>query len=206
MAPVAGSVLLPWVMIVSTHWRKLHMYYSRSYFGIFVRNLYELLDKPIIWLPPNEWERLGPGALFCKLLAVLLTPLSRADKCWSEVLQMLFYALPRLHFTEEHSPPLIAHLWSLPVIWHCFWGLCFWWQFVGSWCVGCGFSPGDLLLLEFHLKFEFNFNTTALWSTPWSIRCLHTIDGQQYCLSHYNQGSWVQDYLISCSTYVPGLL
>lgn len=42
--------------------------------------------------------------------------------------------------------------------------------------------------------------------SPWSIRCLHAIDGQQYCLSHYKQGAWVQDHLISCSTYVPGLL
>lgn len=29
-----------------------------------------------------------------------------------------------------------------------------------SWCAS---SPGGLLLLEFHLKFEFNFNTTGLW-------------------------------------------
>lgn len=43
-------------------------------------------------------------------------------------------------------------------------------------------------------------------STPWSISCLHAIDGQQYCFSHCNQGTWVQDLLISCSTYVPVLL
>lgn len=89
MSPVVGCVLAPsaWSDNFVHSLKKITHLLLRNLFGIFVNNLCELLDRPIICLLLKQMGTIGPKALFCKLLAVLLTPLSRADTCPSEMLQ-----------------------------------------------------------------------------------------------------------------------
>ena len=69
MPPVVGCALAPFAL--SDNYvhslKKIAHLLLRKLFGIFVNDLYELLDKPIIWLPVKWMGEIGPKGLILQI-------------------------------------------------------------------------------------------------------------------------------------------
>lgn len=69
MPPVVGCALVPFALsdnYVHSLKKMAHLL-LRKLFGIFVNNLYELLVKPIIWLPLKWVGEIGPKGLILQI-------------------------------------------------------------------------------------------------------------------------------------------
>lgn len=104
MSPVVGCVFAP--SAPSDNYvhslKKITHLLLRKLFDIFVNNLCELLDRPIICLLLKQMGVIGPKALFCKLLAVFWLHYPEQIPAWAKCYSLLLDALA-VHQTASAS-------------------------------------------------------------------------------------------------------